>query len=118
MSKPRASIFEESGSQEIDVASFAPKTSIDSKAPKPEQVRAVAQAAKFVSREATAVTPEAQAKRAARRYRTGRNVQFNVKALQGTVDAFYSVTEAQGWVLGYTLQRAIEALQRELKKPV
>ena len=35
-----------------------------------------------------------------RRYRTGRNVQFNVKALQETVDAFYSVTESQaGWVL-------------------
>jgi hypothetical protein len=41
-----------------------------------------------------------------------------VKALRETVDAFYAVTEAQGWVLGYTLQRAIEALQRELKKQV
>ena len=30
------------------------------------------------------------------------------------VDAFYAVTDAQGWVLGYTLERAIEALQREL----
>jgi hypothetical protein len=116
MPKARASIFEEGESQELDVGSFAPKTSIDAKAPKAEQVRAVAQAAKFLSREATAPNPEAQAKRAVRRYRTGRNVQFNVKALQETVDAFYAVTESQpGWVLGYTLQRAIEALQRELK---
>jgi hypothetical protein len=60
---------------------------------------------------------ETQFKRAARRYRTGRNVQFNVKALKETVDAFYAVSEAQGWVLGYTLQRAIEALQSELKNP-
>jgi hypothetical protein len=78
-------------------------------------VRTVAQAAKFRSREAAAPKPETQAKRPARQYRTGRNVQFNVKALRETVDAFYAVTEAQRWVLGYTLQRAIEALQRELK---
>ena len=115
MPKPRASIFEEGEAQTLDVASFSPKTAIDAKAPGAEQVRAVAQAAHFRSREAAAPKPEAQAKRAARRYRTGRNVQFNVKALQATVDAFYAVTEAQGWVLGYTLQRAIEALQRELK---
>jgi hypothetical protein len=45
-------------------------------------------------------------------------VQFNVKALAETVDAFYAITnEHEGWVLGYTLQRAVEALQRELKKP-
>jgi hypothetical protein len=37
--------------------------------------------------------------------------------MKETVDAFYDLSEAQGWVLGYTLQRAIEALQRELKKP-
>ncbi len=53
-----------------------------------------------------------------RRYRTGRNVQFNIKAMQDTVDAFYAMTEAQGWVLGFTLcgKRAVEALQRELKR--
>jgi hypothetical protein len=115
MSKPRASIFEEP--DELDVASFAPKAAIDAKAPPAEQVREVAQAAKFRSREAAAPKPQAQSKRPARRYRTGRNVQFNVKALQETVDSFYAITEAEGWVLGYTLQRAIEALQRELKKP-
>ena len=117
MPKPRASIFEEGEGQGLDVGSFAPKTSIDAKAPGAEQVRVVAQAAKFLSREAPLLKPEAQAKRAVRRYRTGRNVQFNVKALQETVDAVYAITEAQGWVLGYTLHRAIEALQRELKNP-
>jgi hypothetical protein len=114
MTKARVSIFEEAG--KLDVDSFAPKTAIDATAPPPEQVRAVAQAAQFRSREATAPKPEAKPKRAARQYRTGRNVQFNVKALQATVDAVYAITEAQGWVLGFTLQRAVEALQRELKK--
>jgi hypothetical protein len=113
MSKSRASIFEEV--QQLDVGSFAPKSAIDTKAPPAEEVRAVTQAAHFRSREATGPKPETQAKRAARQYRTGRNVQFNVKALKETVDAFYAISEAQGWVLGYTLQRAVETLQRELK---
>ena len=117
MSKPRASIFEDGDVKELDVGSFAPKKAIDANAPQAEQVRAVAQAAKFHSREATALKPETPSKRVGRQYRTGRNVQFNVKALRETVDAFYAVSEAQDWVLGYTLQRAIEALQRELKAP-
>ena len=80
-------------------------------------MRAVAQAANFQSREPTAAKTGNHPKRATRRYRTGRNVQFNIKAQQETVDAFYALTESQnGWVLGYTLQRAIEALQRELKR--
>jgi hypothetical protein len=115
MSKPRASIFEEI--QELDVGSFAPKSTIDAKAPPAAQVRTVAQAAHFRSREATTPKPETPAKRPARQYRTGRNVQFNVKALKETVDAVYAISEAQGWVLGYTLERAIDALKRELKDP-
>jgi hypothetical protein len=115
MAKPRASIFEEDGGQGLDVGSFAPKTAIDTKAPAAEEVRAVAQAARFHSREPTAPKSEPNAKRAARRYRTGRNVQFNVKASLETVDAFYLITEKQNWVLGETLERAVEALQRALE---
>lgn len=117
MSKTRASIFAEEAPQGLDVGSFAPKVAIDTKAPKAEQVRAVTQAANFQSREAGTAKPEGRPKRAVRRYRTGRNVQFNIKAQQETVDAFYALTESQGWVLGYTLQQAVEALQRELKRP-
>jgi hypothetical protein len=115
MPKPRASIFEEA--PPLDVAGFAPRSAIDAKAPPAEQVRAVARAAHFSSREATTPKPETPAKRPARQYRTGRNVQFNVKALKETVDTFYAISEAQGWVLGYTLERAIDALKRELKNP-
>jgi len=117
MSKKRASIFAATDGELLDVGSFAPKSAIDAKAPPAEQVRAVAEAAHFRSREGAPPNMDTQFKRANRRYRTGRNVQFNVKALKETVDTFYAVTEAQGWVLGYTLQRALEALQRELKSP-
>lgn len=117
MSKTRASIFGDEDTDTLDVAGFAPKAQVDYKAPPAEQVRAVSQAANFKSREsATAKTESKDAKRAPRRYRTGRNVQLSVKALPETVDAFYAITDQQRWVLGYTLQRAIEALQRELKQ--
>ena len=113
MTKSRASIFEEPAALDLD--GFAPKKAIDT-APPLEQVKAVSRAAHFPSREATSPKhePETLSKHTGRRYRTGRNVQLNVKVLQETFNDFYAVTEAQGWVLGYTLQRAIEALQREL----
>ena len=41
-------------------------------------------------------------------------MQLNIKATQDTVDLFYRLTDNQGWVLGETLERALEALQREL----
>jgi hypothetical protein len=111
MSKPRASIF--SDDDEIDVSGFAPKAGRDKSAPMSEQVRAVAEAARFHSRE-PAPTAVTASKRTPRRHRTGRNVQLNVKAAQETVDTFYAITEQQNWVLGETLERALAALQREL----
>ena len=124
MSKTRASIFggDDGDTATLDVTSFAPKSQVDLNGPPVEKVRAVSQAAKFPSREPVAVkagvkTEAKPAKRPPRRYRTGRNVQVTVKALPQTVDAFYAITDQQGWVLGYTLQRAIDALQRELRQP-
>jgi hypothetical protein len=108
MTNTRASIFDE---DDLDVSGFRPKAGPDTSAPRPEQVRAVATAANFHSREAPRPVAEA-AKREPRRHRTGRNVQFNVKASQQTVDAFYAISDSQGWVLGETLEHALQALQR------
>jgi hypothetical protein len=117
MEKTRASIFGGEEPDALDIGAFSPKTASDANAPAVEQVRAVAQAANFPSRQPTVSKAAPKKTRAARQYRTGRNVQFNVKALAETVDTFYKLTDEQGWVLGFTLQRAVEALQRELKKP-
>jgi hypothetical protein len=119
MSKSRASIFGDADDTEtLDVTSFAPKVELDRKAPPAEQVKAISQAANFKSREPGQIkAPTKPAKRAPRQYRTGRNVQLSIKALAETVDTFYAITDKQRWVLGYTLQRALEALQRELDKP-
>jgi hypothetical protein len=118
MSKSRASIFGDGDTATLDVGSFAPKSEVDHKAPPAEQVRAVSQAASFKSREPSPAKAEPKpAKRPRRQYRTGRNVQLSIKALAETVEEFYAITDKERWVLGYTLQRAIEALQRELKRP-
>jgi hypothetical protein len=114
MTKSRASVFGDT--LELDVTDFTVKKTPDTKAPTQEQVRAVSEAANFKSREGQALPSKPPKKRVARRYRTGRNVQFNVKASQETVDAIYAITEAHpGWVLGYTLERAVAALRRELE---
>lgn len=98
---------------DLDVSGFKPKAQLEQIAPPAEKVRAVAEAAQFRSREPQKPTV-VPSKREPRRYRTGRNVQFNVKAAQATIDAFYAISDQQRWVLGETLERALGALQREL----
>jgi hypothetical protein len=113
MSKTRASIFEE---DELDLSGFAPKAIPDIKAPPAAEVRAVAEAANFRSREAKVTVPKPAAKREPRRYRTGRNVQLSLKTTQSAIDLFYAIADQQGWVLGETFDRAMKSLQQQLKK--
>ena len=114
--KARASIFEDPLDVDVDVSDFAVKKRADDRAPPQDQVRALAEAVNFRSREASPAPVNSPKKRAGRVHRTGRNVQFNIKASWETVEAFYAITEAHpGWVLGYTLERAIAALKRELE---
>jgi hypothetical protein len=110
MASSRASIFEDS---DLDLSGFTPGASAPAAAP--EAVRAVTQAANFVSRESKVAKPQAP-QRPPRRHRTGRNIQLNLKASQETVDEFYRIADSQGWVLGQTLEQAIAALRRELER--
>jgi len=121
MTSHRASVFDEG--PEIDISGFEPR-----KAAKPaarqDEVKAVSETANFVSREPTApslnaapaarVTREAQREpipREPRRHRTGRNIQFNIKARAETIDRFYAIADLHGWILGETFERAIAALE-------
>src|ERR1044072_5481558 len=107
MAKSRASIFGEAN--DIDVSGFAPKSAKDDAAPTPNQVKAVAEASNFRSRDPNPAS--GSPKREPRRYRTGRNAQVNIKASQQTIDAFYDVCDRTGWVGGETLEYAIAALR-------
>ncbi len=112
MSAKRAGVFDLEDT--LDVSGFAPKQA-DRPAPKPEQVRAVSEAAQFQSREpGRDAAPLMSAKREPRRYRTGRNIQLNIKARAEAIESFYAIAEGQGWVLGETFERAIEALKKNL----
>jgi hypothetical protein len=104
----RAGLFEE----DLDLSRFTPQQPAKAEQPPPEAVRAVAEGAKFQSRE-----PSKPAKpRQQRRYRTGRNIQLNTKVTMSTRDGFYEVSDRYNWVLGETLERALQALRRELEK--
>jgi hypothetical protein len=110
MNEGRASLFGQDS--DLDLSDFKPK-----RAAKPEQVRDIAEQAGFRSREAapTVVAVES-APREQRRYRTGRNVQLNLKVRRETVDAFYKISDERGWVLGEAFEHAVAALQKELNK--
>ena len=110
----RATVFDEG--DDFDVSSFAPKKpakAVQQPEPPPEAVRAVSESVSFRSREpgGTAAKP---APRMQRRRRTGRSEQLNLKVTAKARESFYQITDSQGWVLGETFEKAIEALQREL----
>ncbi len=115
MSRERGSIFED----DLDVSGFTPKPAADPKALPPEKVRAVAESSRFPSRQARASQPveptPAPAKRAPRRYRTGRTMQFNCRTTQACSDGMYAIADEQGWKIGETLEHAYAALKRELE---
>jgi hypothetical protein len=104
----RAGIFEDKTEQDLDLSGFEAKKERAKTTEAPERVRALAEANNFPSRAPARPQPLRRGRR------TGRNMQLNIKATQGTVDLFYRLTDSQGWVLGETLEHALEALEREL----
>jgi hypothetical protein len=104
----RAGLFEE----DLDLSQFTPQKPTKAEQPPPEAVRAVAEGVKFQSREPIKSTKQRQQ----RRYRTGRNIQLNTKVTMGTRDGLYEISDRYKWVLGETLERALQALRRELEK--
>ena len=113
MTAKRAGVFDVE--DDLDVSGFEPRPA-NRPAVKPEQVRVVSEAAQFQSREpkrAAAPLPR-RPRREPRRYRTGRNTQLNIKARTETIEAFYAIADQQGWVLGETFERAIDALKQSL----
>jgi hypothetical protein len=106
----RAGIFD--GTDDFDVSGFAPRKP---KATTPrEAVQKVAEAANFTSREAATPEKKKDPKRAPRRHVTGRNVHFGAKVTQQTYDALYELADSGGWVIGEMLERAVNALKREI----
>lgn len=123
MTAKRASIFD---GDDIDLSAFKPKEGPPADAVPVEQVKAIAEASNFPSREAkkaaAPAAPRAEKpappKRQAHRLRTGRTLQINARASAETVEEFYAIAAAQNWKAAETLERAVAALKRELNNKV
>jgi hypothetical protein len=104
----RAAVFD--ADDDLDLSGFTPKAKrieADVGASK-ERIRAVAEPSSFRSRDVAPPVP----KREPRRYRTGRNVQLNLKVRQEDADTFYALADENGWVLGEAFQMAVQALKK------
>jgi hypothetical protein len=114
MAQERVNIFEDAN--DIDLSGFEPATDRKRKLKPPkEQVKAVSEAAHFPSREPPA--PEAgSVKRKPHWHRTGRTAPLACRVMPETLDKIYDTAEKQGWKIGETVERAMDALERELKK--
>ncbi|MEN3262543.1 hypothetical protein AAH678_28280 [Sodalis endosymbiont of Spalangia cameroni] len=66
----------------------------------------------FVGRQSTPIAIE----RSKRRFKTGRNIQINIKGDIDTKNQLYLLADYIDQPLGETLKRALLALQRELEK--
>jgi len=97
----RATIFGDDD-LELDLSGFTTRQKADG--PPKEAVAAVAGAAGFSPREA----------QNQRRWRTGRNVQLNVKVTAETAARVRAISDRHGWPLAVTMERAIAALAKEL----
>ncbi len=99
---------------DLDLSDFKPAAP---KKPKVEAsaIREVSEANNFPSRAASKEkTPKPAAPQ--RRRRTGRNVQFNIKATPETIARFTALADQNGWVFGEMLDRALDALERSLSR--
>ena len=100
----------------LDLSDFKPaapkKTKIE-----PAAIREVSEANNFPSRAAPAKSKETKAAPAAqRRRRTGRNVQFNIKATPEVIARFTALADKNGWVFGELLEHALNALEKSSDK--
>lgn len=94
--------------------SFEPKPATEQKTKQSNaEVEAMANQHGFVSRQATPLIVPVD--RSKRRFKTGRNVQINIKGEQETKDELYQVADIIDQPLGETLKRALAALRRELE---
>jgi hypothetical protein len=124
MSGSRPSIFEE---DDLDLASFSPKSETSKPPVRAETVRAIAEQNGFPSRSPKRaekkVEPPAPPSRPTLK-KSGRTVLLNARITQGAHDRFHSIVEAERQryergeimhrpTLGEIVERALAALERE-----
>ena len=100
--------------QVFDLSEFKPKPvqRVDT-----TKIAEAAAKTNFKSREAKpaavpAPVPVTAPTKPVRRHRTGRSAQLNLKVRPDTIEKFYAVADANGWVLGEAFERAVALLEQ------
>jgi hypothetical protein len=96
----------------LDLSDFRPTAPRTPRA-EPAIIREVSEANDFPSRAPAKAKSAKHAQTQQRRRRTGRNMQFNIKAKQETIVRFTALADKHGLVFGELLEKAIDAFYRE-----
>lgn len=97
-----------------NLKNFEPKPSSEQKTKQSNtQIEELANEHGFVARISTPAPRPVE--RSKRRFKTGRNIQINIKGEQDTKDELYRIADVIDEPLGETLKRALAALKRELE---
>jgi hypothetical protein len=92
-----------------DLSQFAPRPADTTPKPSLEEVRGVANAGGFPSRDSRPIIPERHY------YRTGRDTQFNTKVRPDVKAAYIAIANEDGIPIGKVLEDALEALLAKRK---
>jgi hypothetical protein len=95
-----------------DLSDFSP-TAARKATPAPAAVREISEANNFTSRTPAKARPAKVVVQ--RRRRTGRNVQFNIKATQTTIERFVALADKHNFVFGELLDKALDAFDAQQK---
>jgi hypothetical protein len=96
-----------------NLKNFEPKAAIEKKSRQSDaEIEELANQHGFVGRQSTALSQPVE--RSRRRFKTGRNIQINIKGELETKNELYRIADHIDQPLGETLKRALAALQREL----
>ena len=112
MAQEHGDIFAEDN---LDLNRFKPKPAGPSDRPGPEDLRGIAERTKFVSREGNGVAPPPVPLLRRGPRRTGRTATVTLKTTPECSNRFYALAQAQGWLVGETFERALQALEQQLE---
>lgn len=98
-----------------DLTDFTPTTVRRTK-PEPEAIHRALNETVYPNSRSTRKSGDVKIKSKTRQqYRTGRNVQFNIRASSNTIEQFHQIANSQNWTLGETLEYALNALAENIK---
>jgi hypothetical protein len=112
MAQEHGNIFE--GDDPLNLDRFQPKPAGASDRPGPQELRGIAERTKFVSREGQGAAPPPVPLLRRGQHRTGRTATLTLKTTPEYSNRFYALAEAQGWLIGETFERALDALEQQI----